>query len=129
MLLACLALAYLGAPTTRQMARSLPFLDVPVVPRPSYTRDIQPIFNENCIICHGPQDAHNGLRLDSYEGVMKGTQYGPVVIPGDSSLSNLVAVLKHETDPSIWMPYHAEPLSPNRIKNIETWIDIGAPSN
>lgn len=129
LLVLCLVVAYLGAPTTVHRRPSIPFQDVPVVAKPSYARDIQPIFDQNCVTCHSAADAHNGLRLDSYEGVMKGTQYGPVVIPGDPELSNLRALIQHETDPSIWMPFHREQLSPHRIQNIINWIKNGAPNN
>ena len=56
--------------------------DVPVKARPSFAQYILPIFQEECTFCHGPDDAHNGLRLDSYDGVMKGTNFGAVVEPG-----------------------------------------------
>src|SRR3990170_6107228 len=95
----------------------------------SYSRDIQPIFIVYCVECHGPTKAENGLRLDTYEGVMKGTQYGPVVKPGQPSLSNLLALVKHETSPEIWMPYHRQALSNGRVRTIENWIKMGAPNN
>lgn len=103
--------------------------DVDAKPFPSYTRDIQPIFDQFCLQCHGPEDAHNGLRLDSYQGVIKGTMFGPVVYPGEPTLSNLLVLIKHESAPEIWMPYHASQLSPNRTKNIESWIKYGARNN
>lgn len=103
--------------------------DVVVTAFPGFNRDILPIFRESCVQCHGPDKASNGLRLDSYEGAMKGTQFGTVVIPGKPEMSPLVALIKHESDPKIWMPYHKEQLSPNRIKNIENWIRYNAPNN
>jgi hypothetical protein len=129
LLVLCVVVAYLGAPTTQHRAPSVPFQDVNVIAKPSYERDIQPIFDEFCVTCHGELDAHNGLQLDSYEEVMKGTQYGPVVIPGDAELSNLRALIEHETDPSIWMPFHGEQVSPHRIENIINWIRNGAAHN
>ncbi len=107
----------------------IPIGDVPVKARPSFSQDILPIFQGECIACHGAEDAHNGLRLDSYEGLMKGTTFGPVVEPGKPDLSNLVAVVKRETSPQIWMPFHRGKLSPNKIVNLENWISIGAPNN
>lgn len=107
----------------------VPVADVPVKARPSFARDILPIFQQDCVLCHGAADAHNELRLDSYEGVMKGTRFGPVVEPGKPELSNLMAVLQRETAPATWMPYHRERLSPNKITNIKNWIATGAPDN
>ncbi|MBI4301127.1 MAG: hypothetical protein HY664_00790 [Chloroflexi bacterium] len=107
----------------------VPQPDIAVKGRPSYVQDIKPIFDQSCIRCHGPVDAHNGLRLDSYEGVMAGTLNGPIVYPGEPSLSNLLTLIKHESSPQIWMPYHQEELSPNRIRNIENWVKDGARDN
>jgi mono/diheme cytochrome c family protein len=92
----------------------------------SYSRDIQPIFDEYCTRCHGPTLAENGLRLDTYEGVMQGTRGGAVVIPGSAGASTLVWVIQGLAAPEIRMPHSERPLSPNRIQNIVLWIDAGA---
>lgn len=107
----------------------IPQPDVTVKAYPGFANDIQPILSQSCIACHGSQNPRNGLRLDSYEGLIKGTQFGSVVVPGEPAMSPLVALIKHETDPKIWMPFHQEQLSPNRIKNIENWIRYGARNN
>lgn len=107
----------------------VPQPDVVVKAYPSYSQDIQPIFKEFCLACHGPADAHNGLRLDNYEGTLKGTVHGAVIVPGEPAMSTLMTLIKHESAPDIWMPYHKEQLSPNRIKNIENWIRYGARNN
>ncbi len=91
-----------------------------------YTQDIQPIFNQYCVQCHGPDNPANGLRLDSYDGVMKGTQFGPVVVPGSPSSSTLVAVIQGTAAPQIRMPHQGRQLSPNRIQDITLWIEAGA---
>ena len=47
----------------------------------SYSTDVQPIFNANCITCHG---GSGGLFLTSYANLMAGTSaHGPVITPGD----------------------------------------------
>jgi mono/diheme cytochrome c family protein len=95
----------------------------------SYARDIQPIFNEYCVRCHGETLAESGLHLDSYRGVMQGTRGGQVVAPGVASGSTLVWVIQGLAAPEIRMPHADRPLSPNRIQNIILWIDAGAPDN
>ena len=92
-----------------------------------YVQDIQPIFDRRCVTCHGPSRADNGLRLSSYADVMKGTQYGPVVVPGDPNRSALVSVLAGTTDPSIRMPHGGQRLTEQEIQNITLWIEAGAP--
>lgn len=92
----------------------------------SYRTDIQPILDENCISCHGPILAENGLDLSSYAGTMKGTRGGAVVIPESAGSSTLVWVIQGLVAPEIRMPHSERPLSPNRIQNIVLWIDAGA---
>ncbi|MCL5962420.1 MAG: hypothetical protein M1358_24425 [Chloroflexi bacterium] len=99
--------------------------DVAVADWPRYSQDIQPIFDRYCVECHGPTRAEEGLRLDSYDGAMKGTHYGPVVIPFEPDFSTLIAQLKHRTARELWMP-PGQDLSTNRITNIETWVKLGA---
>jgi len=92
----------------------------------SYSRDIQPIFIVYCVECHGPARAENGLRLDSYEGVLKGTQYGPVVKSSFSAASTLAYVIQGTAPQEVRMPHEGITLSPNRHQNIILWIDAGA---
>ncbi len=91
-----------------------------------YTENIQPIFEAHCVGCHGSAKAENGLRLDSYQGVMKGTQHGPVVVPGSPDSSALVSVVKGTADPSIRMPHEGQRLSDQEVQNIVLWIAAGA---
>ncbi len=92
----------------------------------NYASDIQPIFDQYCVSCHGPSRAENGLRLDSYDNAMRGTQHGPVIIPKSAGTSTLVAVVQGNTAPTIRMPHEGRKLTKNRIQNIVLWIDAGA---
>jgi Planctomycete cytochrome C len=96
---------------------------------PSYTQDIRPILNANCIECHQPGGIgyeRSGLDMRTYDSLMKGTKYGPVIIPGDSYNSVLVELIEHRADPKINMPYHKISLSQPNIDTLKTWIDRGA---
>ncbi len=93
----------------------------------TYSQNVQPIFTQKCVGCHGPSRTENGLRLDSYDGVMKGTQHGPIVVPGQPSQSALVSVIKGTADPSILMPHGGQRLSDQDVLNITLWIQAGAP--
>ncbi len=88
--------------------------------------------------CHapgGPGYAASGFSVATYQSLMKGTKFGPVVVAGSSEDSNLLRLVKHEADPSIAMPKSVTPgvpavlLEPEQIKLIETWIDQGAKDN
>src|SRR4051794_22419066 len=56
----------------------------------TYAKDVRPIFETSCFRCHGDQRPKAGLRLDSLEGVLKGSKDGKVIIPGKSQESQLV---------------------------------------
>jgi hypothetical protein len=107
----------------------------------SYAADVQPIFNKHCIECHGRSGEGiitSGFSMHDYAAVMKGTSFGPVVIPGSSISSTLYLVIARKTAPEIHMPpQHAqslaegrgEPLSDDEVEIIATWIDQGAQDN
>lgn len=107
----------------------------------SFADDVQPILDAKCVECHaqsGEGVAASGLVLQDYEGVMAGTNFGAVVVPGSSVSSTLYLVVAHLTDPKIQMPPHhgdafAEgrggPLREEQIETIAAWIDQGAQDN
>ena len=121
----------LGCASGVAPANPPPESDVPLAARTiwagSYSREIQPIFDQYCISCHGPNRAENGLRLDSYQGTIRGTQNGPVVVRGSPGTSTLVSVIQGAADQKIQMPHEGRKLSHNRIENIILWIQAGAP--
>ena len=95
----------------------------------SFTHDVQPILEANCLQCHKPGGEgyeRSGLDMRTYKGLMKGTKYGAVIIPGDSFNSVLVQLIEHRANPSIGMPFHKDSLTKAEIEKITTWIDEGA---
>ncbi len=132
LLILIIALLGVSACTEAQAATPTVEADVPIkakfklVEGPTYSQDIQPVFDQYCVSCHGAQKAENGLKLDSYEHTMAGTRYGAVVMPGWPEASTLVYVLRRSTSQEIAMPHEGKKLTPNRIKNIMYWIEAGA---
>ena len=56
-------------------------------PPVSFAKDVQPVLNARCGACHVPgQPGYeaSGLSTASYEALMKGTKFGPVVVAGDA---------------------------------------------
>ena len=92
---------------------------------PLFAKEVRPILASRCYPCHGPNLQQNGLRLDSLAGVLKGSDYGKVVVPGNSGQSRLVRRLLAQERPQ--MPYGGPPLSSTQIETIRKWIDAGAP--
>ncbi len=96
----------------------------------SYAEDIAPIFKGWCASCHqsgGEGYEASGLDLTSYEGLMKGTKFGPMVIPGQPDNSNLMVLIEGRA--KIRMPFGHKAL-PNCLRNnIWSWIFQGAKNN
>jgi hypothetical protein len=96
----------------------------------SYAEDIAPIFRGWCVSCHQPGGEgaqQSGLDLTSYAGLMKGTKFGPMVIPGDPDRSNLIVLIEGRAD--IAMPLGHKPLPVCLRNNIWSWIFQGAKDN
>jgi len=91
-----------------------------------------PILEQRCLACHrvGAEGYENsGFSVESYEAVMRGTKYGPVIEPGYSYASTLQVLISHRSDPAIAMPQATTPLTKGEIETIGTWIDQGALDN
>jgi mono/diheme cytochrome c family protein len=112
-------------------------VDVSKLPPPAakqgvtYTTDIQPIFQQSCVKCHGAEKPKAKLRLDSLDGILKGGEDGKVVKPGSSADSMLVHNIAHIGDPDDYMPPPKNkagipPLKTEQIALIRAWIDQGA---
>lgn len=98
----------------------------------SFAKDVQPILNAHCTECHlvgekGYQES--GLSMESYADLMKGTKFGPVIVPGDSLSSTLSRLIGHKADQSLNMPHDKKMIENDKIALIDTWIDQGAKNN
>ena len=95
----------------------------------TYQTNIKPILDANCVSCHVPGGEgyeKSGLLLDSYDGLMKGTKFGAVVVPGSSVGSTLYRLVSGQADPSIRMPHGQASLPDADIATIAALIDQGA---
>jgi mono/diheme cytochrome c family protein len=99
----------------------------------SYASDILPILQQNCFECHqtgGKGEKASSLNMETYEGLLKGTKYGPVINPGDSLSSTIVLLVEGRANSVIKMPHDGRPsLSDQQVHAIKTWIDQGAQNN
>ena len=75
----------------------------------TFATDIKPLFDASCVKCHGEQKPKGDLRLDTLEGVLKGSEEGKVLVVGDSAQSKIVTAIAR-INPKTAMP--PEPRAP-----------------
>jgi mono/diheme cytochrome c family protein len=92
-----------------------------------YAKHIYPVFDANCVACHGEGKVKGHLRLDSYDRLMRGGEDGAVVIPGDPARSTLFKRITLPPDDKHFMPSEGKPpLKAEEIAWIKAWIAQGA---
>jgi mono/diheme cytochrome c family protein len=93
-----------------------------------FEQRIRPIFTESCYQCHSVQSekVKGGLRLDTREGLLKGGENGPSIVPGDPENSLLIKAVRY-TDKDLQMPPKDKKLTEAQIADLVTWVKMGAP--
>jgi hypothetical protein len=100
----------------------------------SFKNDVQPILHDYCVSCHSPGGkgvVKSGLDLTSYEGLMNGTKFGKVVVPGDSEASTFTKLLTG-TNKGLKMPAGLNAsgtLDRQYILILRKWVKQGAKNN
>jgi mono/diheme cytochrome c family protein len=89
--------------------------------RSTFEATAEPIFRTNCVKCHGPEMHLKSLDLSTYAGALKGSESGPVIVPGDPESSLVYKKIRVAE-----MPKEGQPLSKEQIATIRTWIEGGA---
>src|SRR3982751_3027406 len=86
---------------------------------PSFDKDVQPILQAKCVMCHGatPQGK---LDLRSEDAVLKGGASGAAVVPGEADKSLIITKVVTRQ-----MPPGNVKLTEKEIDSIRQWIDEG----
>src|SRR5579883_1333607 len=92
-----------------------------------FEKKVRPVLVEHCYACHSTEakKRRGGLLLDTRDGIRKGGDTGPAVVPGKPSDSFLLTTVQY-ADPQIKMPPKGK-LPPAVIADLEQWIKMGAP--
>ena len=101
-------------------------------PPTSFQEDVVPVLQGRCVSCHSPSGEGykaSGLDLTSYKGVLAGTKFGPMVVPGEPDSSNLMRLLDWRVSPQLRMPHGKKQLSVCDRNAIRSWIRQGAKDN
>ncbi|HZZ44664.1 MAG TPA: PSD1 and planctomycete cytochrome C domain-containing protein [Tepidisphaeraceae bacterium] len=110
------------APTVENKA---PIAAVSTSQKIDFSRDIQPIFQQSCYECHGPDKKKGGLRLDARAFLLKGGGNGCPVVAGQADKSLLIQYVTG-TNGKKRMPLNKDPLKPEQIAKLRAWINEGA---
>ncbi len=84
----------------------------------SFETDVQPVFTSNCTGCHGAATRIKEMNLSSLEGVLKGSESGPVVVPGKPDESLLYQKVRDGK-----MPPGKVHLKDDELAAIRSWIE------
>ncbi len=90
-----------------------------------FARDIAPLFEKRCYMCHGPQQQMSGLRLDQKAAALKGGRSGAVIVPRNSAGSRLIQLVGGVSADKKVMPPAGARLSATEIGLLRGWIDQG----
>jgi mono/diheme cytochrome c family protein len=87
-----------------------------------YTQRVEPILDDNCYSCH-QESQSGGLRLDSYQSILKGGGRGPAIVPGDPETSIMIQAIRRVGKLKM-PPKHV--LDPSDVAVLEAWVRAGA---
>ncbi|HYK47424.1 MAG TPA: DUF1549 domain-containing protein, partial [Parafilimonas sp.] len=91
-----------------------------------FNTQVKPIFNKNCITCHGGVRQQANFSLLFRDWALKKCKDGKyAIIPGDPDHSEMIRRVTLN-DPEDRMPYHHDPLSKDQIDILREWIKQGA---
>ncbi len=93
-----------------------------------FEQNIRPVLVEACYKCHSAngEKVKGGLLLDTREGLLKGGDSGPSIVPGDPEKSLFIKAIRY-TDKDLLMPPKDKKLPAHQIAAFEQWVKMGAP--
>lgn len=102
--------------------------------RISYKKDVRPILVDKCVRCHTPPYGEGyrktSLDMTSYDGLMAGSIYGPVIIPRDSKKSPLNMLLEGRAGAlTRILESEHKPVTELEIRTLQLWVEQGAMNN
>jgi hypothetical protein len=93
----------------------------------NYSDHILPLIEANCSKCHNPDKRKADLDLTSYQGALKGSGSGTVLVSGNPDASKLWKAINHAEEP--FMPPNRPKLADKEIALLKQWIAGGLLEN
>ena len=93
-----------------------------------FEKKIRPVLVKECYKCHSAEGGRikGGLRVDTRDGLLKGGDSGPAIVPGNPDASPLIRAIRYR-DRNLQMPPDDKKLPASQIADLETWVRMGAP--
>ena len=91
-----------------------------------FEKKIRPVLVKDCYKCHSAEGGRikGGLRLDTRDGLLKGGDSGPAIVPGNPDSSLLIRAVRYR-DRNLQMPPDDKKLPAAQIADLEAWVQIG----
>jgi len=91
-----------------------------------FAREVQPILQQHCLKCHGPEEQNGGLRYDDRQGALvPGDSGRHAIVPGQPEQSELLLRIA-SPDKEVRMPAKGAALRADEIAILTKWISEGA---
>jgi hypothetical protein len=94
-------------------------------PKGFFQSEMQPLLQRTCTPCHNAKVKQGGLDLSTRESLLRGSEHGSVVTPGNPNDSQLYKLVAHVTEPG--MPFKSRKLPDEAVEKFATWIRLGVP--
>jgi len=93
----------------------------------AFARAVFPILDRNCVSCHNAEKSKGGLRMDTFELLMKGGDDGVIIVAGKSAESELVRRTQLPPEDDDHMPPDGKPQpTSGELAVMAWWIEAGA---
>ena len=91
-----------------------------------FEEKIRPVLVDRCYACHSVEKGKSKgkLLVDSREGLLKGGETGPAIVPGDLDKSLLIKAIRQLSEEFRMPP--EDRLSPQQVADFEHWVKDGA---
>ncbi len=92
--------------------------------RTTYYGDVEPIFREKCLGCHGGERPKGRFSVESFEAILAGGRKGVSLAAGSVEESRLFRLVSRAEKP-VMPPEKQGPLSAAEVEVIRRWIEDG----
>jgi len=91
-----------------------------------FAASLGPVLSAKCVTCHRPGVAKGGLDLTTRQGMLRGGDSGPALLPGDPDQSPIYVRSVSVAGQRPEMPEKGAPLSEPEATALRDWIAAGA---